>query len=33
MEYGLKWNVMTEAISVVADEVNIVVNLEYAQAK
>ena len=33
MEYGLKWNVMTEAISVVADDVNIVVNLEYAQAK
>jgi polyisoprenoid-binding protein YceI len=33
MEYGLKWNVMTEAISVVAEEVNIVVNLEYAQAK
>lgn len=33
MEFGLKWNVMTEAISVVADDVNIVVNLEYAQAK
>jgi polyisoprenoid-binding protein YceI len=33
LEYGLKWNVMTEAAAVVADEVNIVINLEYAQAK
>lgn len=33
LEYGLKWNVMTEATAVVADEVNIVINLEYAQAK
>ncbi len=33
LEYGLKWNVMTEAVSVVADDVNIVINLEYAQAK
>jgi polyisoprenoid-binding protein YceI len=33
LEYGLKWNVMTEAVSVVADEVNIIINLEYAQAK
>jgi polyisoprenoid-binding protein YceI len=33
LAYGLKWNVMTEAVSVVADDVNIVINLEYAQAK
>lgn len=33
LEYGLKWNVMTEATAVVADDVNIVINLEYAQAK
>jgi len=33
LEYGLKWNVMTEAAAVVADEVNIVINLEYAQSK
>jgi polyisoprenoid-binding protein YceI len=33
LEYGLKWNVMTEAVSVVADDVNIIINLEYAQAK
>jgi polyisoprenoid-binding protein YceI len=33
LDYGLKWNVMTEATAVVADEVNIVINLEYAQAK
>ena len=33
IEYGLKWNVMTEATAVVADEVNIVINLEFAEAK
>jgi polyisoprenoid-binding protein YceI len=33
LEYGLKWNVMTESVSVVADEVSIVINLEFAQAK
>jgi polyisoprenoid-binding protein YceI len=33
LEYGLKWNVMTEATAVVADEVNIVINLEFAEAK
>ncbi|HRG60255.1 MAG TPA: YceI family protein [Bacteroidia bacterium] len=33
LEYGLKWNVMTEATAVVADDVNIVINLEYNQAK
>lgn len=33
LEYGLKWNVMTEATAVVADEVNIVINLEFAQGK
>lgn len=33
LSYGLKWNVMTEATAVVADDVNIVINLEFAQAK
>lgn len=33
MEYGLKWNVMSEATAVVSDEVMIVINLEYAQVK
>jgi polyisoprenoid-binding protein YceI len=33
LEYGLKWNVMSEATAVVSDEVSVVINLEYAQAK
>ena len=33
LEYGLKWNVMSEATAVVSDEVEIVINLEFAQAK
>jgi len=33
LEYGLKWNVMSEATAVVSDEVSIVINLEFAQAK
>ena len=33
LEYGLKWNMMSEATAVVSDEVSIVINLEFAQAK
>lgn len=33
LEYGLKWNVMSEATAVVSDEVSIVINLEYAMVK
>ena len=33
MEYGLKWNTLTEAGAVVSDEVDMVINLEFAQAK
>jgi polyisoprenoid-binding protein YceI len=33
MEYGLKWNTLTEAGAVVSDDVEVVVNLEFAKAK
>ena len=31
--YNLKWNTVTEGVAVVADDVNMVINLEFAQQK
>ena len=33
LEYGLKWNTMSGSTAVVSDDVEIVINLEYALEK